>query len=182
MDELIIQANNLPKNKRLWVFFDEFNTIFNISLLKEMICERTLLGRNLPDNMVFLGTCNPTREKSLKTIFSSNVGLKKDRYKQLQHEQNHPTLSYTVTPIPETMLEYVWDYGNLDDETEKTYIRATLSTYECFSKNPDVLEVTIELVSESHKFLKQLEDVNSVSLRDIVRFARLFQWFNAYLQ
>ena len=181
MDQLIIQAEQLPKDKRLWIFFDEFNTIFNISLLKEIICERTLLGKALPEQMVFLGTCNPRRLKSDKPIYNENVGLTKDRYGTLKLREKQSNLLYTVTQIPETMLEYIWDYGHLDQETEKTYIAATLKTCQGFENQPKLLTVVIDLISESHRFLRELEDISSVSLRDVARFCRLYKWFSQYL-
>ncbi|CAF4652239.1 unnamed protein product, partial [Rotaria magnacalcarata] len=65
------------EEKRLWIFFDEFNTTTNIGLLKEITCERTLLGEPLPDKMVFLGACNPRRQKTAQLIQNDNahVGL-----------------------------------------------------------------------------------------------------------
>jgi hypothetical protein len=181
MNNLIIQAENLSSEKRLWIFFDEFNTIFNISLLKEIICERTLLGKVLPKNMVFLGTCNPRRQKTDQSIFNENIGIKKDRYDTLRLIHHRQNLLYTVTQIPETMLEYIWDYGHLDQDTEKTYIEATLKTCEGFANNKEVFQVSVELISESHKFLRELEDISSVSLRDVARYCRLYKWFNQYL-
>ncbi|CAF5114892.1 unnamed protein product, partial [Rotaria sp. Silwood1] len=70
------------QEKRLWIFFDEFNTTPNIGLLKEIMCERTLLGEPLPDKMVFLGACNPRRQKTVKILQNDNVhvGLRKNRY------------------------------------------------------------------------------------------------------
>lgn len=37
-------------------------------------------------------------------------------------------LLYTVVPLPETMLEYVRDYGFLDRDTEQKYIETMLNT------------------------------------------------------
>ncbi|CAF4166157.1 unnamed protein product [Rotaria sp. Silwood2] len=70
------------KEKRLWIIFNEFNTTPNIGLLKEIMCERTLLGESLPDKMVFLGACNPWRQKTTKILRNDNVyvGLRKNRY------------------------------------------------------------------------------------------------------
>jgi hypothetical protein len=49
------------QQKRLWIFFDEFNTTHSIGIIKEITCERTLLGKSLPENMVFLGACSSGR-------------------------------------------------------------------------------------------------------------------------
>jgi hypothetical protein len=113
------QCSNGDKKKRLWVFFDEFNTTSCIGLFKEIICERTLLGERLPDNMVFLGACNPQRWTKNKNILHDNIGIKKDPYDivRLNSRLGRESLIYHVVPIPETMLEYIWDYGFLDGET-----------------------------------------------------------------
>src|SRR4051794_11128329 len=58
------------QNKRLWIFFDEFNTTSNIGMLKEIMCERTLLGEVLPSSMVFLGACNPRRNKTANILIN----------------------------------------------------------------------------------------------------------------
>ena len=123
MNQFITEAQKYKKmntNKRLWIFFDEFNTTTNITILKEIICERTLFGRLLPKNMVFLGACNPKRYKSDKIGNEDNMGIKKDRFavQRLTNIAANTSLLYTVVSIPETMLEYVWDYGYLNEETE----------------------------------------------------------------
>ena len=80
--------------------------------------------------MVFLGACNPRRHKSDSLLFDDNIGIKKDRYdvQQLQTMKDGKRLLYTVVPLPETMLEYVRDYGFLDRDTEQKYIETMLNT------------------------------------------------------
>ncbi|CAF0809248.1 unnamed protein product [Rotaria sordida] len=168
----------LLQNKRLWVFFDEFNTTPSIGLIKEITCERTLLGEPLPDNMVLLGACNPQRRKKDNKIFHNHIGIKKDLYEIQRLKQNSGiSLLYTVVPIPETMLEYVWDYGYLDDAIENKYIRTMLYTCEQLLENIEWFNLIVILISKSQKFFRDFEDVSSVSLRDVARFCRLYNWF-----
>ena len=166
-----------PK-KRVWIFFDEFNTTPNIGLLKEIICERTLLGECLPKNMTFLGACNPQRLQTNANETNEIVGLKK------YHSDNQnqgcgvcPSLLYSVVPIPETMLEHVWDFGNIDDETEKTYIGTILNRCRLPPDESEWLQCVVKLISESQKYIRRCEDVSSVSLRDVSRFCRFYDWF-----
>jgi hypothetical protein len=168
------------EKKRLWIFFDEFNTTSSIDLLKEITCERTLLGRCLPDNMVFLGACNPRRHKSSEewTSYENNIGIKKDRYEMMKKLVGGKCLLYTVVPIPETMLEYIWDYGYLDQDTERTYIRTMLKTCPSLEIHEQLFKVFIQLISRSQVFVRKIEDVSSVSLRDVARFCRLYNWFH----
>ncbi|CAF2743269.1 unnamed protein product, partial [Rotaria sp. Silwood2] len=178
IQEYIIQAEECAKQgKRLWVFFDEFNTTTNIGLLKEIMCDRTLLGEILPSNIVFLGACNPLRQRThrIKLNNDPEVGLRKNRY-EMQKLANQRLL-YTVVPIPETMLEYIWNYGHLDESTERAYIRTMLNTCCDLSSNSVLLNLTLNMLVESHDHYRKLEDVSSVSLRDIARFCRLYNWF-----
>ncbi|CAF4188757.1 unnamed protein product, partial [Rotaria magnacalcarata] len=86
-------------------------------------------------------------------------------------------LLYTVVPIPETMLEYIWDYGYLNEPTEIAYITTMLNTCGELSSDPKLLNLTVDLLVNSQKHFRQLEDASSVSLRDIARFCRLYNWF-----
>ena len=182
MHGYIFQAEQSAKEKkRLWVFFDEFNTTINIGLLKEIICERTLLGEPLPTNMVFLGACNPRRGKTLKIQHNEDayIGLRKNRY-EIQRRIDAGTdrrLLYTVVPIPETMLEYIWDYGYLNEPTERAYISTMLKSCRDLYNDQNLFKLTIELLVQSHNHFRDLEGASSVSLRDIARFCRLYNWF-----
>ena len=182
MQGFIFKANEcavIDPRKRLWVFLDEFNTTPSIGLFKEITCERTLLGEPLPENLVILGACNPQRRKNPKVTFDDDIGIKKDRYEaqRLVHAGANVSLLYTVVPIPETMLEYVWDYGSLDRETETKYVRAMLNSCEQLASDPAWLNKTTDLIGISQQFFRDNEDVSSVSLRDVARFCRLYNWF-----
>ena len=182
MSDFIRRAEECQlQGKRLWIFFDEFNTTRSIGMIKEITCERTLLGRQLPINMVFLGACNPRRYKPDQLLFDDNIGIKKDRYSVQKYHAaiGNERLLHMVVPLPETMLEYVWDYGFLDQETEKKYIAAKLKTSPHLQGQTRWLKVLIVLISKSHTFIREIEDVSSVSLRDVARYCRLFNWFHA---
>lgn len=51
------------ENKKLWVFFDEFNTTDELSYIKEMTIENRFMGEELPTNIFFIAACNPFRLK-----------------------------------------------------------------------------------------------------------------------
>jgi len=174
METFITQAEKVrANNTKIWIFFDEFNTTSSIGLIKEILCERTMLGKPLPENMVFLGACNPWRFKTQKIVFDENVGIKKDRLNQF----NNYNLLYTVHPLPETMIDFVWDYGHLDKETEKKYIDSMFSNIETLS-SLNLKESMVNLVCLAHKQFREWEDVSSVSLRDVARYKILFKWFS----
>ncbi|CAF0876681.1 unnamed protein product [Rotaria sordida] len=174
------QCKQRDPKKRFWIFFDEFNTTSSIGLFKEIICERTLLGESLPDNMVFLGACNPQRQKPNNVTFNNNIGIKKDRYtvERLIHVTGNVSLLYNVVSIPETMLEYVWDFGFLDEDTERKYIETMLNICQELKSNLNWFRITVQLVVTSQVFFREYEDVSSVSLRDVARFCCLYNWYS----
>ena len=56
------------ENKKAWgnrvytvLFFDEVNTTEALGLIKEVICDRTLYGKPIPDELKFAAACNPYR-------------------------------------------------------------------------------------------------------------------------
>ncbi|CAF1519831.1 unnamed protein product [Adineta ricciae] len=182
MQKFVMKANESSikeGKKRFWVFFDEFNTTLCIGLLKEILCERTLHGRELPDNMRFLAACNPQRWKKNSGSFQDDIGIKKDSY-DFQRSNSHlgeDSLIYHVLPIPESMLEYVWDYGFLDGETETSYIQAVLNSCEQLSGTIVLYNSTVKLVAASQQFFRKNEDTSSISLRDVARFCQFYNWF-----
>jgi len=181
MNEYTEKARNLlntDENKRVWVFFDEFNTTPNIGLLKEIVCDRTLLGESLPENMVFLGACNPLRRQTKTKGLQSTASVKRYSSK-MQHQIYGETLPllHSVVPIPETMLEHVWDYGHLDKEIEKKYIETMLNACKLSLENKKWLRHLVIMISESQDYIRRCEDVSSVSLRDVSRFCRFYKQF-----
>ncbi|CAF1321963.1 unnamed protein product [Rotaria sordida] len=128
--------------------------------------------------MIFLGACNPQRWTKTKSILHDNIGIKKDPYdiQRLNARLGRESLIYHVVPIPETMLEYIWDYGFLDGETEIAYIRTMLNKCNKISGDMPWLDYTVSLVSISQQFFRMNEDKSSVSLRDVARFCRFYNW------
>ena len=61
------------------VFFDEINTSNAIGLISEIICNRTMKGKKVPKNLVFIGACNPYRKRA--EIKSINYGLLYNKFK-----------------------------------------------------------------------------------------------------
>jgi len=44
------------------LFFDEANTTEAIGLIKEIMCDRRLNGKPLPEDIKFIAACNPYRK------------------------------------------------------------------------------------------------------------------------
>ena len=51
------------KERKIWVFFDEFNTCNSMQLITEIFCNKTMYGKPIysSDKLRFLGSVNPYR-------------------------------------------------------------------------------------------------------------------------
>ena len=89
--------------KKLWVFLDEINTCNCMGLICELMTKHSCQGVPLPENIFFIGACNPYRYSS-KSV--ENYALKVDGTKEKK-------LVYTVNPLPFSLLNFVFNFGNL---------------------------------------------------------------------
>ena len=154
--------------RRIWVFFDEFNTNENIGLLCEIMCQRSMNNEKLPDNLVFAAACNPYRLRSKKIQFDQNVGIRKKRTDFSESNR----LLHIVKPLPDTIIQYIWDFGSLTSSDFLKYLQNMLQQTNSIHNS-----LFAELIVSAHMRVKQKEDTSSVSLRDVTRFIRLFTWF-----
>ena len=83
------------------------------------MCKRTIHGKPLPENLVFLGAVNPYRTMTGKM---KNSGL-------TYHTDNNKSnlLVYTVNPLPHSLLNFVFYFGQLKPEDEQKYIGCIIS-------------------------------------------------------
>jgi hypothetical protein len=153
--------------EEIWLFFDEFNTSECMYLITKMVCNRTFLGHMLPSNLKLLAACNPYKIKS-KTI---DVGLVTQR-------KSSSKLLHIVHPLPDTLIEHIWDYGVLTPYDEKNYIKSMI--FPLKFQNPEMIQ---DLLFFCHQFIRDIDkESSSVSLRDIERFRIFYQWFNSNIK
>ncbi|CAG8529600.1 39208_t:CDS:10, partial [Gigaspora margarita] len=165
-------AQEKAENGEIWLFFDEINTCNHIGLLADLISHRTLIGKQIHSNIRIFAACNPYR---IRTKSQSVVGLKTN--KRYEEQSN---LVYQVKPLPDQILDYVWDYGVLQPEEELRYIQIMVSNS---LKNFDnKCSVFAELLFESQAFIRKVEEPYSVSLRDVKRAITLVNFFADSLQ
>jgi E3 ubiquitin-protein ligase RNF213 len=81
-------------------------------------------------------------------------------------------LLYTVHPLPDNVIEYVWDFGALNDNDLRRYIQEMVT-----KAKVENIDMITEMLVAAHKYFKINEDSSSVSLRDISRFIILYNWF-----
>ena len=163
-------ADQIYEEKKLWVFFDELNTCKSMDLLSEIICKHSYQGKKLPENIVFIGAVNPYRKSKKK-----RVGLKINN----NDEYEESDLVYTVNPMPHSLLNYVFDFGSLNSEDEKRYIKNMV--IEVISEE-ELSDFTTELIAISQNFIREKNGVSAVSLREIRRFIVFYEFFIEYLK
>ena len=167
--EYISKGENIKKE--LWVFFDEINTCLSFSLLTEIFINRTFNGEKLEENIRLIGACNPyRRRKELSEI----CGLTRE-------DDKEDELVYKVEQLPQSLLYYVFNFGSLNDEEEKKYIKSIIQ--KLFTKDEEELyKLTTEAISKCHKFLRNtFGDPSIISLREIDRFTKCVEFFQEYL-
>lgn len=57
-----LAEQNKERNIDTILFFDEANTTEAIGLIKEVMCDRRVYGREISENVKFVAACNPYRK------------------------------------------------------------------------------------------------------------------------
>ncbi len=170
-----------------------------MGLISELMCKHTYQGKKLPSSIVFIGACNPYRQS--KTI-KEKVGLLANQAHQEkknldQKEQQklkkamNSSLVYTVNPLPHSLLNFVFNFGRLTNEDEKRYIeKMTLESMEKISKElkdkkedfEKIHDLATNMIVTAQNFIRDKNDISSVSLREIRRFNIFYEFFFNYLK
>ena len=188
--------------KKLWVFLDEINTCNCMGLICELMTKHTCQGKELPENIFFIGACNPYRY-GRKGV--DNYALKIEGAK----EKN---LVYTVNPLPFSLLNFVFNFGNLTPDDEKSYINNMVvnpienffwkevelankdnkdfdrnNKEKYFSKEnyelcEELKKLSRDAIIEAQNYVRDNNDVSSVSLREIRRFSIFYEFFVEYFR
>ncbi|CAG2241117.1 RNF213 [Mytilus edulis] len=124
-------------------------------------------------NLTLLAACNPYRlrrnESILTTGFQGKIKTD-DRSK----------LVYRVHPLPESFIDFVWDYGSLSQYDEEIYIRKMVETVQ-FDGNLTCLLANVLVMSQRFVREKEKNDY-CVSLRDVDRCRKLVKWLDTFLK
>lgn len=180
-------ARKNTKNHKFVLFFDEANTTDAISSIKEIICDHSVQGQQLDSQtgLQIVAACNPYRkhtDKMIERLEASGLGYRvraedtDDKLGSIPLRQ----LVYRVHKLPPSMIPLVWDFGQLNDSTEKMYIEQMVQrevNANVIEKN-DIATIT-QVLSSSQKFMRERKDECSfVSLRDVERWMNVFVWFH----
>jgi len=195
------------EEKKIWVFFDEINTCKSMGLISELMCKHTYQGNPIPDNIVFIAACNPYRHREKKDISDEKIGLninlahKELNYLNEKEKKNikkikSSGLVYSVNPLPHSLLNFVFDFGNLTPEDEKDYIRCMIKEVinkiyykdETPKKEEDedeklkkLKDFAKDMIATSQNSIREFYDKSAVSLREIRRFNIFYEFFYNYL-
>lgn len=167
--ETVRFANKLAignRSEEVWLFFDELNTSEYVGLISDIVCHRELHGNTLSPNLSFIAACNPYRLRESNRFTKGLQGKLSEDALSL--------LAYRVHPLPEMMLDFVWDYGSLPLQEERAYIQRMVES-KLFKPHENVL---IQLLGASQQFVREKEGSScTVSLRDVYRCISLIKWF-----
>jgi energy-coupling factor transporter ATP-binding protein EcfA2 len=183
-NKLEIYKERRYRNKMV-LFFDEVNTCNSMGLFKEMVCDHSLNGIPLPSDIKVIAACNPYRLRFSKNLYGGEemAGLifehfvgGDDAMENVGTGIKDPlrNLVYRVHPLPESMIDYIFDFGALTAETEKQYIRAMLKRI----LNQDAQEVmeeeqqTVNQEGQEHELLVDDDDEDDRNMRARLRGLR----------
>ena len=120
--------------------------------------------------IIFIGAVNPYLKSKIKREWLKIN--KNDNYEQSD-------LVYTVNPMPHSLLNYVFDFGSLNPEDEKRYIKNMVNS---IISEEDLSSLSTELIVIAQNFIRDKNGVSSVSLREIRRFIIFYEFFLKYLK
>ncbi|KAK5599708.1 hypothetical protein CRENBAI_016743 [Crenichthys baileyi] len=169
------------------LFFDEANTTEAISSIKEVLCDKTVKGECLTPNsgLQIIAACNPYRKHTddmIQRLESAGLGYRVRAEETDEKLGSIPLrqLVYRVQALPPSMIPLVWDFGQLNDHTEKIYIQQIVQRVTT-SKAIDqsYIQCITDVLSASQKYMRTRKDECSfVSLRDVERCMQAFVWFH----
>ncbi|XP_065503793.1 E3 ubiquitin-protein ligase RNF213 [Caloenas nicobarica] len=185
--EALAKANKEQHGLDTVLFFDEANTTEAVSSIKEVLCDHTAQGQPLAScsGLQIIAACNPYRKhapKMIQRLESAGLGyrVKADETKDKLGSIPLRQLVYRVHALPPSMIPLVWDFGQLNNLTEKMYIQQIVQrvTAHVPMQQAEAAVVT-EVLFASQRYMRQRDDECSfVSLRDVERCVEVLRWFH----
>uniref|UniRef100_A0A8C4TU02 RING-type E3 ubiquitin transferase n=1 Tax=Falco tinnunculus TaxID=100819 RepID=A0A8C4TU02_FALTI len=185
--EALAKTNKQQHGLDTVLFFDEANTTEAVSSIKEVLCDHTVKGKPLVScsGLRIIAACNPYRKhtpKVIQRLESAGLGyrVKADETKDKLGSIPLRQLVYRVHALPPSMIPLVWDFGQLNNLTEKMYIQQIVQRVsEHIPIKQSEAEVMTEVLFASQQYMRQRDDECSfVSLRDVERCMEVFKWFH----
>ena len=185
---LELAEKNVSHHVDTILFFDEANTSHTIGLIKEILCDRRIVGEAIPTHfrLQFIAACNPYRKHSetmIHKLTSAGLGMLRNRSHAREQFGDIPLrdLVYRVIPLPRSLLPLVWDFGELSSEAENWYIVKIIHVHintGCLEKFRMYCDAIAKALSSVQNYMRGKGDECSfVSLRDVERTVRVMLWF-----
>ncbi|XP_047465467.1 E3 ubiquitin-protein ligase rnf213-beta [Mugil cephalus] len=184
--EMLARENRRLHNLDTILFFDEANTTEAIFAIKEILCDRTMKGEPLNTNsgLKIIAACNPYRKHSpemVERLERAGLGyrVKADETQDRLGKVPLRQLVYRVHPLPPSMASLVWDFGQLSDATELSYIKQIVQKkVKDHSLPVDCTNTISNVLAASQKYMRSRKNECSfVSLRDVERSMKVLIWF-----
>lgn len=184
--EVISTTNKLDYGFDSVLFFDEANTTEAISSIKEVLCDKTVKGDCLVPNcgLQVIAACNPYRkhtDEMIQRLESAGLGYRVRAEETDEKLGSIPLrqLVYRVQALPPSMIPLVWDFGQLNDHTEKIYIQQIVQrVVDVNAIKQSYIKLITDVLSASQRYMRTRKDECSfVSLRDVERCMQAFVWF-----
>ncbi|KAF7645355.1 hypothetical protein LDENG_00206190 [Lucifuga dentata] len=187
--EILAEKNSRTHKLDTILFFDEANTTEAIFAIKEILCDHSVKGDPLkPDSgLKIVAACNPYRKHSPKMVerleraglgYRVKANETEDRLGKVPLRQ----LVYRVHPLPPSMASLVWDFGQLSDSTELSYIRQIVQKTVVDCRLPvSCKDIISNVLAASQKYMRSRKNECSfVSLRDVERSMKVLVWFHQH--
>eukprot|EP00833_Pecoramyces_ruminatium_P002451 jgi/Orpsp1_1/1176483/evm.model.c7180000057803.1 len=175
-------SNREDKNNNdIWVFLDELNTCNSLGLITELMLKHTCKGEKIKRNVKFIGACNPYRldisKKEIHGLYDEN------KYKNKR-------LVYTVNPLPQSLLNFIFDFGTPKRDDIKRYIsnmvhktlEETISDNRIFNEIKPKAEIAL---FNAHEFIKKQYDISTenrkMSMENIAKFSLFLESYKIYI-
>ena len=111
----ILDIVKRSKNQKVVILLDEVNSMPSVWTIKELVCERFILGHRIPSNVRFICIMNPRRRRRYNPE-SSGLDFSPYQGKRgVEVVENKTPLVYEVHRSPESVMSLAWDFGNPSD-------------------------------------------------------------------
>ncbi|MEQ2187227.1 hypothetical protein GOODEAATRI_002461 [Goodea atripinnis] len=189
--EVLAYKNQHKHNLDTILFFDEANTTEAIFAIKEILCDKTVKGEPLRPKsaLKIIAACNPYRKHSpemVERLERAGLGyrVKADETEDRLGKVPLRQLVYRVHPLPPSMVSLVWDFGQLSDSTELSYIKQIVQKKVSDYRLPATCNSIISnVLAASQKYMRSRKNECSfVSLRDVERSMKVLVWFYQHSQ
>lgn len=105
---------------------------------------------------------------------SYRIKTKKEESCGLSHPYKNKNLVYDVNILPQSLMYFVFNFGQLDKDDEDKYIHSILTNHFKKRRGGKLINIVKEIISKCHEYLRKLYGYSIVSLREIKRFIKLY--------